>query len=133
MKTYNIFISHSWSYSDNYTKLVNKFEEIPYFNFKNFSIPKDDPVHVSTDSALKTAIKNKINLCHSIVVLAGVYASYSKWIQEEIEIAVAKGKPIIAIQPWGAEKTSKFVKDNATIIVGWNAKPIVQAIKDYSL
>jgi hypothetical protein len=133
MKTYNIFISHSWAYGDAYEKLVNFFNEASYFSYKNFSIPKNDPVHVSTDKELKQAIENKISLCHSIVILAGVYATYSKWINKEIEIAVAKGKPIIAIQPWAAEKTSQVVKNNADVIVGWNSKPIVQAIKDYSL
>lgn len=31
-------------------------------------------------------------------------------------------KPIIAVQPWGAERTSSIVKNAADVIVGWNAK-----------
>lgn len=30
-------------------------------------------------------------------------------------------KPIIAVQPWGAERTSSIVKNAADVIVGWNA------------
>ena len=29
-------------------------------------------------------------------------------------------KKIIAIEPWGAEKTSRTVKEAADVIVGWN-------------
>ena len=39
------------------------------------------------------------------------------------------GKPIIAIQPWGAEKTSIVVKNAANEIVSWNTDSIVNAIR----
>lgn len=64
--------------------------------------------------------------------MAGKYASYSNWIQKEVKIAQRLGKPIVAITPWGAQQISTFVRDNADDIVGWNAKPIVQAIKDHA-
>ena len=38
-------------------------------------------------------------------------------------------KKIIAIEPWGAEKTSRIVKDAADVIVGWNTDSIVNAIR----
>jgi len=60
--------------------------------------------------------------------LAGVYSTYSKWINEEIAIAKSYGKPIIAIEPWGAEKTSAVVKNNADKIVKWQGRSIVNAI-----
>jgi hypothetical protein len=61
--------------------------------------------------------------------LAGVYSTYSKWINEEIVIAKKYGKPIIAIEPWASEKTSKTVKDNADKTVKWQSSSIIQAIK----
>ena len=33
--TYNLFISHSWSYSDTYDKLKELLDTRPYFFFKN--------------------------------------------------------------------------------------------------
>jgi len=62
---------------------------------------------------------------------AGVYSTYSKWINKEIDIANEYGKPIIAIEPWGSEKTSKTVKDNADEIVKWQASSIANAIKKW--
>ena len=54
-------------------------------------------------------------------------------INMEIEIANELGKPIIAIEPWGSERTSLIVKKNAKIIVKWNSASIVGAIKEITL
>ena len=39
-----------------------------------------------------------------ILILAGVYAAYSKWINIEVELAQSMNKKIIAIEPRGASK-----------------------------
>ena len=41
------------------------------------------------------------------------------------------GKTIIAIEPWGSEKTSAVVKKAANKIVKWNTDSIVDAIRGY--
>lgn len=132
-KTYNLFISHSWTYSDAYEGLIKLLAKDENFSYKNYSVPKNDPLHTNgTDKQLYDAIKAQIAPASVILMLAGVYASYSKWIDKEITIAKKEfyfPKKIIAIEPWASEKTSKVVKDNADIIVGWNSKPIIEAIK----
>ncbi|MFM4940681.1 TIR domain-containing protein [Aeromonas enteropelogenes] len=132
MATYNLFISHSWAYSDTYANvcsLLDKQVGTNGFNYKNYSVPKDDPIHnADNDKQLRAAIENQMRPASSILILAGVYATYSKWINIEIEIAQALGKKIIAVQPWGAERTSAVVKKAATNIVGWNGSSIVKAI-----
>lgn len=132
MSCHNLFISHSWSYSQNYEAVINllKNRVDSNFSFKDYSVPKNDPIHnASNDLALYTAIENKIKLCGTVIILAGVYSTYSKWIKLEIEIAQRLGKKIIAIEPFGSEKTSKVVKDNADYVVPWRGDSIVNAIK----
>ena len=127
---YNLFISHSWTYTDAYEKLVNLLDSDPYFCYKNYSVPKYDPIHNAANQwELREAIRKHIAPASCVLILAGVYATYSKWINVEIELAKSMGKKIIAIQPWGAEKTSTVVKNNADKIVGWNTSSIVNAIK----
>ena len=66
-------------------------------------------------------------------MLAGVYSTYSKWINKEIAICKKEflnPKPIIAIEPWGSERTSQVVKDNADRIVKWNKDSVVRAIRE---
>lgn len=134
MATYNLFISHSWGYSDAYKKIVGLLDQQTSprgFNYKNYSVPKDDPIHnAPSDKALRTAIEAQMKSCSCVVILAGVYATYSKWIKVEIEIAQNLGKRIIAIEPWGSEKTSSVVKDAAHKIVKWNGASVVKAIAD---
>lgn len=132
--TYRLFISHSWNYGDTYEGLVSLLDKASYFDYRNYSVPKDDPVHnARTDSELYEAIKNQIRPVHCVLILAGVYGSYSKWIEKEIKIAKHDlNKPIIAIQPYGAERTSTLVKSNADAIVKWSTSSIVDAIRQYS-
>jgi len=130
--TYNLFISHSWTYSDAYKKLISLLDSKANFEYKNYSVPKNDPIH-STPYAyqLKEAIRKQIQPASCVLILAGVYSSYSKWINIEIELAKSLNKRIIAIEPWGSERTSTIVKDAADTIVKWNTDSIVNAIRGY--
>lgn len=131
-KTYRLFISHSWSYDKNYQRVVELIKE-QGLSFYDHSVPKDDPIQTNgTDKQLHDAIEAKMKGTSCILILAGVYASYSKWIQKEIAIAQSHGKAIIAIEPWDSDKTSKVVKDAADKIVKWQGKSIVDAIKELS-
>ena len=133
MKTHHLFISHSWAYSDEYKNFVNLLNRRSYFRYANYSVPKDDPLHTSgTDKALYAAIKSKVRFCSVVMILTGVYASRSKWIDKEIQIAQTEfhtPKPILAIQPWGRKRTSVKAKEAADEIVGWNTERIVAAIR----
>ena len=130
--TYNLFISHSWTYGDAYDRLVDMLNAKPYFSYKNYSVPKYDPIHnVSNDYQLKEAIRRQMQPASCILILAGVYSTYSKWINIEIELAQSMGKKIIAIEPWGAERTSSKVTSAAHSIVRWNTESIINAIRGY--
>lgn len=135
LKTYRLFISHSWAYGDAYEKLVKFFNEHPNFSWMNYSVPKDDPIHqADNDTQLYNAIKAQIAPVNCVLMLAGVYSSYSKWINKEITISKSDyNKPIIAVQPWAAERTSQIVKDNADEIVKWQSKSIVDAIRKHAI
>lgn len=133
---YNLFISHSWKYNNQYNNLINLLSNYSYFSFKNYSVPKSDPLDISGSdykSKLRIAIINQMKTAHVVLIIAGVYASYSDSIQMEIEIAQELNKPIIAINPWGSSTTSQIVKNAATITVGWNSASIVSAIRKHSI
>ncbi len=134
MREYHLFISHSWSHSDTYDNLVKLLRARSYFKFSNYSVPRADPIHrAGTDAALRLAIREKMTSCNVVLILAGVYATYSKWISKEIDLArggFASAKPIIAVEPWGSERVSVPVKQAADRIVGWNTDSIVSAIRE---
>lgn len=130
---YRIFISHSWSYSEQYDK-VEEFlakEGVVYYNH---SVPKNDPIHTNgTDRQLREKIEAKIKGCSCVIILAGLYATYSKWINIEIDLAKQYEKPIIAVEYWGAERTSRVVKDAANVVVKWQAKSVADAVRAYAI
>jgi hypothetical protein len=137
MKTYNIFISHSWAYSDAYEKLIKLLEKKPYFSFKDHSVPKNDPIHNAPNSTkLYEAIVRQMRSCHIVIIMAGVYSTYSTWINKEIWIAnneFSYKKPILGVKPWANTRVSSTVQNNSDRLVGWNSSSIVGAIKEISL
>lgn len=129
---YNLFISHSWAHSDNYDVLVNLLNSNPYFIYKNYSVPKDDPIHnARNDHQLKEAIRNQMQHASCVLILAGVYSTYSKWINIEIELAKELDKKIIAVELYAAKRTSSVVKNAADVIANWRTDSIISAIRGY--
>ena len=102
--------------------------------FYNHSVPKTDPIHThGTDWELYEKIEAKIKGCSCVIILAGVYSTYCKWINKEVEVAKKYNKPIIAVEYWGTERTSSVVKNAATTIVKWNAASIANAVRLYAI
>lgn len=130
---YNLFISHSWAYSNEYTSLVNLLDGAMRFQYRNYSVPKDSPIHnAPTDWQLRAAIREQMSHASCVLILAGVYATRSKWINIEIDLAkngFTTPKKIIAIVPWGQQRISSVVQNAADEIVYWNTSSIVNAIR----
>ncbi len=130
--TYRLFISHSWSYGDAYDKVVDMITS-QGITFYDHSVPKDNPIHTSgTDYQLENAIEAKIKGTSCVLIMAGKYSTYSKWINKEIEIAKKYNKPIIAIRPWAALQASSIVQNNASEIVNWQSSSIANAIRRWA-
>ena len=134
-KTYNLFISHSWTYGDAYQRLIGLLDAAPNFSYRNYSVPKDDPVHDADNvQELYDAIKAKVTFCQVVIIMAGKYATYSKWIQREIRIAqVDFDKPVLGVESFGADQVSSTVREAADKLVKWNTSSIVAGIREIAL
>ena len=130
--TYNLFISHSWNHSDAFDRLIDLLDSKSHFYYRDYSVPKDDPIHnAPNERLLRDAIKRQMQPASCVLILAGVYSTYSKWINIEIDLAKQMNKTIIAIEPFGSERTSSIVKNAADYIVKWNTDSIVNAIRGF--
>ena len=88
-----LLIAPTWAYSDAYEGLVKLLDSSPNFDYKNYSVPKDAPIYNARyDYQLKEAIKNQMQRASCVFILAGIYSTYSKCINIEIEIAQEMGK-----------------------------------------
>ena len=91
LKTYDLFISHAWFYSKGYNRVVEFLSGAPNFKYRNYSVPIHDPAvdpnTVVGKATLKRVLDAQIRPVNVVLVIAGMYASYRYWIQEEIDIA----------------------------------------------
>lgn len=131
-KTYGLFISHAWEYSDQYRRIEAMLNDAPHFAWRNYSVPEHDPLHAKTNRELEAALRNQIKPASAVIILAGMYVSYREWIQKEIDIAREMGKPIIAIAPRGSQKIPQAVQEAADVVVGWTTASITDAIRRYT-
>lgn len=135
MNHYNLFISHAWRYSDHYWKVVSwldEAKEASLFTWSNYSVPKHDPlIDPSTPTGkkkLQGMLNDQMRPASKVIIMSGMYAQYSDWIQFETLLAVEMKKYIIGLKPWGQERIPSLVQDYATEIVGWNRDSLLRAI-----
>ena len=133
MRIYNLFISHSWRHGRQYYKLKSLLDQSG-LRYRDYSVPRHDPIQGARSARkLRDAIRNQMQYASVVLILAGVYASHSEWIEIEINLAessFSSRKPIIAIEPRGSKRTSVPVKQVADRVVRWSTKSIVGAIRD---
>lgn len=112
-------------------RLAIWFDEESNFSWKSYSVPSHDSCTETTNKGLKTCLTNQMRPAQGIIILAGMWATHSDWIDYEIDEAVRMNKTIIGVRPWGQQRTPTKIQDNADIMVGWNSASIIQAVRDY--
>src|SRR5690625_4808528 len=99
LRTYPIFISHSWDYNKEYYRLEEMLDNARYFKWKNLSVPQHDSLNTTTDKELYNELVYQIRPSCLVIVSGGMYVNNRKWIDKEIDIALDLNKPIIGIKP----------------------------------
>jgi hypothetical protein len=127
---YHIFVSHAWKYDDAYMTAISWLDD-SNISYSNYSVPEHDPIDANNTAKLKKALTAQISPANIVIIIAGMYATYSQWMDYEIDEAVRLGKTIIGIKPWGQERIPKKIQDNATELVGWNSASLISAIKKH--
>lgn len=137
LKTYDLFLSHAWRYNDSYYRLEEMLKEAPLFNWRNYSVPKHDPLIDPNTPAGKAKLTELLNRqvrpVNCVLILGGMYAAHSEWILKEIKLAQDLNKPIVGIYPWGQQNMPLAIQNTAIELVGWNTSSIVSAIRRNSL
>jgi hypothetical protein len=131
-KEYHIFISHSWSYPDDLKNLRNLLNERGYFNVTFEEASADEPINSENAVYIKQRLRQKIENSNIVLGIAGMYASYSDWMEWELDKALELEVPIVGVAPRGQERVSKTVSDRAVEVVRWNTESIVAAIRRWA-
>lgn len=133
LKSRMIFISHAWQYNEHYWTIVKWFNDAPNFSWSNCSIPSHDSLQDKTLAGLRRGMMRQISPSQIFILLGGMYAAHSDWIEYEISEAQRMGKTLIGVKPWGQERVPLAVQ-NASIcpVVGWNCSSVIQAVRNYT-
>lgn len=91
-----------------------------------------DPINSSNSDYIKRVLMEKITQSDVVIGMAGVYASYSDWMEWEMSIANSHDIKIVGVVPRGNTNISKAVRKYAADIVRWDTESIVNAIRKYS-
>ena len=137
LKTYDLFLSHAWKYNSDYYQLERLLKGAPNFYFRNYSVPTHNPlVNPNTPVGKKTLtlkIDQQVRPVNCVLILSGMYATHSEWIEKEIAISQKYGKPIIGVKPRGQQRVPLIVQSSADEMVAWNTASIVTAIRKHSI
>ncbi|MDH4462060.1 MAG: TIR domain-containing protein [Flectobacillus sp.] len=131
-RDYKIFVSHSWSHSDDLEALRGILNERGYFNVEFTEASKEVPINSENASYIKMVLKNRITNSDIVLAIAGVYASHSDWMVWELATAKNNEIPIVGVIPRGQERISQEVYQSSIVNVRWNTESIVDAIRIYA-
>jgi len=137
LRNYDLFISHAWRYNDDYYRLKGLLDAALFFQYRNYSVPKHDPlVDPGTpvgQKRLADLLEAQIRPVQCVLVISGMYATHRLWMDKEIAIAQYYNKPIIGVIPWGQQRVPQSVQFAAREMVNWNTASIVDAVRRFSL
>ncbi|MFA6570984.1 MAG: TIR domain-containing protein [Bacteroidota bacterium] len=132
-KEYHIFISHSWKYPNDLENLRNLLRERGYFNVEFEEASADEPINSANAYYIKKRLTEKITNSNIVLGIAGMYASYSDWMEWELDKAIELGVPIVGVIPRGQERISQTVSSRSEEDVRWNTESIVAAIRRWAI
>lgn len=133
LKNRMVFISHAWEYDEHYDKIVEWLNLASNFSWSNCSVPSTNALTDKTATGLRRGMTRQLNPAQVILILGGMYAARSGWIEYEIEEAKRLNKTIIGISPWGQERVPIIVQDASVCpMVGWNSASVIQAVRNHT-
>lgn len=142
MPTYNVFVSHAWSYSERYLGVIGLLDTAKSrysdFDYRDYSVPRTDPLVDPNSSAsvakLTALLRTQIAMASSIIVPAGMYVESRTWIQREIDLALTgftQPKRLIAIRRRGQQRDPQELMEIADVVVNWNSHSLARAVAGY--
>lgn len=128
----NIFISHRWTYGDDYTNLTTKLKENG-FEYLDYSVPEHDPLDATRVNEIKTALREQVRQCNYFIIFANMAMANSRWCKYEVEVATEFKKPILSVKPFGySGNVPIYIQKGDTEggPVGFNTPSIIKKIKE---
>lgn len=92
LRIYDLMISDAWRYGDDYHRFVEMLHAARHFEWRNFSIPEDDPIHSTSEPRVGRALAEQVRRSQAVLMLGGLYATHSDWLHREVDMAEGYGE-----------------------------------------
>lgn len=133
IKSFDLFISHTWHLSLDYTIVVEMLNKEPNFYWRNYSFPEyDSVINPETNAGKKRLIEElegQIKHAQAVVIIANMFNDNPFWIEHEIEIAKSHKIPIIMIKADNKDVIPTHLQYDAKKLVKEDVTSIVSAIR----
>lgn len=131
----DIFITHAWRYHEDWSLIADMLDRVPDLKWRNFSLPWHDPAMTPNSELggkfIRDFLERQIIPAHGVVFLSGVYAvkSAQQWLDLELKMARAHGKPIIGLPPINEARVPDDLVALCDCCVPWDAQALVDALR----
>ena len=123
-----VFVTHTYSESDDYLRIFEFLECVDRFYYLNVSKPDERPAGGMDE--LKDALIEQIKAAEAVFVIPALYDDQPDLIKFMMDAADANGKPMIVIQSFGrVSETPKELVERCAEHIEWNAREMVDALK----
>lgn len=133
MASYDLFISHAWTYGERYQGIVRLLDSVPGFSWRDYSYPRDFPAFEPTTevgrNTLRAKLRENVRQASCFVLVAGMFVNHRYWVQAEIGFAQEFRKPIVGVRRRGQQLTPVEVTNISDVMVNWNSQSIVDGIR----
>jgi hypothetical protein len=146
VSTYRLLISHRYSRSEEYERLVRMLDRAAArdlkWRWKNYSVPAESPIMTESEARQAEVYEGRLRARMS-QVHAVLYIVRDEWLAEMgsiyhelVEATVLRygtQVPIISILPQGANLRSLEYRPHGVATVKWHSASIVRAICEHAL
>ena len=127
-----LFVTHAFQEHEEYARIFEYLESRDNFFYNNYSDPEFD-LGPGGQEAIQEEIRRQIKQVEVVLFPLGVHAAEPQLIGFELQVAQAFKKPIIAIQAFGGTTNiPKQALEAADVVVGWDARIIVDNIRQFA-
>ena len=132
IKTYSLYISHSWNYDDVLQDIETLINGRGYFPAKYIQEAKALPICSDLSWVVKENISRKLEQSDVVLAISNIFDSDNEWMLWEMDQAKELGLNVIGIVPRGQKRISQEVDKRTNVNVPWNGDNIIEAICRYS-
>ncbi|MSR09673.1 MAG: hypothetical protein EXR82_09170 [Gammaproteobacteria bacterium] len=126
-----VFVSHLFEKHPDYLRVFECLESRERFLYLNVSNPEQLPGGGKED--LKDELRAQIKASEVMVLPVSIYAMNRDLVTFQMDCAGAFNKPIVGIKSFGATVVlEKLVLERAADIVDWDARTLVDAIRQHA-